>query len=86
MLQPMGSQRQIGLRTELILILRLSHYLFHDLGHSLLPWTWGISSRLLQQITVTAPDIELGVSPPGHWMWGIASQLLAAPALHSCTR
>ena len=83
---PMGSESQTGLRTELILVLRLSHYHFHDLGHVLLPWTWGISSQLLQQITVTTPDIELGVSPPGHWTCSISSQLLAAPALHSCTR
>ena len=72
MLQPMGSQSQTGLRAELILVLRLSHYLFHDLGHFLLPWTWGISSRLLQQITVTTPlnlgylllGTGHGVSPP----------------------
>ena len=29
----------------------------------LLPWAWGISSRLLQQITGTAPYLGRGVSP-----------------------
>ena len=31
----------------------------------LLPWTWGISSWLLQQITAAAPDLECGVAPLG---------------------
>ena len=37
----------------------------------LLPWTWGISSRLLQQSTATAPYLGWGVSPHGHpsWLW-----------------
>ena len=30
----------------------------------LLPWMWGISSRLLQQSTATAPYLGRGVSPP----------------------
>ena len=29
----------------------------------LLPWTWGISSRLLQQSTAAVPYLERGVSP-----------------------
>ena len=37
----------------------------------LLPWMWGISSRLLQQSTATAPYLGLGVSPHRHpsWPW-----------------
>ena len=31
----------------------------------LLPWMWGISSRLLQQSTPAAPDLERGVAPLG---------------------
>ena len=32
----------------------------------LLPWTWGISSRLLQQSAATAPYLGWGVSPHHH--------------------
>ena len=39
----------------------------------LLPWTWGISSRLLQQSAATAPYLGRGLSPHHHpswpWMW-----------------
>ena len=37
----------------------------------LLPWTWGISSRLLQQSVATAPYLGWGVSPhhPRSWPW-----------------
>ena len=39
----------------------------------LLPWTWGISSRLLQQSTAAAPYLGPGVSSHGRpswtWMW-----------------
>ena len=37
----------------------------------LLPWTWGISSRLLQQSAATAPYLGRGVSPhrPLSWPW-----------------
>ena len=35
----------------------------------LLPWTWGISSRLLQQSASTAPYLVLGVSPQCHHSW-----------------
>ena len=31
----------------------------------LLPWTWGISSQLLQQSAATPPDLERGVVPLG---------------------
>ena len=31
----------------------------------LLPWTWGMSSRLLQKSTAAAPDLGLGVAPLG---------------------
>ena len=31
----------------------------------LLPWTWGMSSRLLQQSAAAAPDLGRGVAPPG---------------------
>ena len=36
-----------------------------DIGN-LLPWTWGISSRLLQQSTAAAPYLGRGVAPLGH--------------------
>ena len=35
----------------------------------LLPWTWGISSQLLQQSASTAPYLVLGVSPQCHHSW-----------------
>ena len=35
----------------------------------LLPWTWGISSRLLQQSTAAALYLGSGVCPHGHWSW-----------------
>ena len=35
----------------------------------LLPWAWGISSRLLQQSTATAPYLGWGVSPYCHRSW-----------------
>ena len=35
----------------------------------LLPWTWDISSRLLQQSTATAPYLGRGVSPYCHRSW-----------------
>jgi len=42
-----------------------------------LPWTWGISSRLLQQSTVTAPYLGRGISPHCHhswpWTWNSSS-------------
>ena len=48
----------------------------------LLPWTCGISSRLLQQSAAAAPYLGRGVSPHGHpswrWTWSSSSQ-------HSCT-
>ena len=41
----------------------------------LLPWTWGISSWLLQQSTAAAPYLERGLSPhcchSWPWMWSI---------------
>ena len=44
----------------------------------LLPWTWGISSRLLQQSTATAPYLGRGVSPhrhpSWHWTWNSSSR------------
>ena len=46
----------------------------------LLPWTWGISSRLLQQSVAAAPDLGHGVSHLSHcswpWMWGISPGLV----------
>ena len=35
----------------------------------LLPWTWGISSWLLQQIAAAAPYLGWGVSPHCHPSW-----------------
>ena len=44
----------------------------------LLPWTWGISSRLLQQSAAAAPYLGLGVSPHHHpswpWTWNNSSR------------
>ena len=48
----------------------------------LLPWTWGISSWLLQQSTAAAPYLRCEVAPlsccPWPWTWGNSSQP------HSC--
>ena len=50
----------------------------------LLPWTWGISSQLLQQSTAAAPYLGQGVSPHRHpswpWMWNISSRPSCAHA------
>ena len=44
----------------------------------LLPWTWGISSLLLQQSTATAPYLGRGISSHGHpswpWTWSSSSR------------
>ena len=44
----------------------------------LLPWKWGISSRLLQQSATAAPYLGWGVSPHGRpswpWTWSSSSQ------------
>ena len=44
----------------------------------LLPWTWGISSRLLQPSAATTPYLGWGVSPHGcpswPWTWSSSSQ------------
>jgi len=44
----------------------------------LLPWTWGMSSRLLQQSSATAPYLGWGVSPQGRpfwpWTWSSSSR------------
>ena len=49
----------------------------------LLPWTWGISSRLLQQSAAAAPYLGWRVSPHHHpswpWTWSSSSRT-------SCTR
>ena len=45
----------------------------------LLPWTWGISSRLLQQSAAAAPYLGRGVSPHRRpswpWTWNSSSPL-----------
>ena len=41
----------------------------------LLPWVWGISSRLLQQGTATAPYLGRGVSPYRRRSWPSVSNL-----------
>ena len=50
----------------------------------LLPWTWGISSRLLQQSAATAPYLGQGVSPHHRpfwpWTWNSSSRPSCAPA------
>ena len=49
----------------------------------LLPWTWGISSRLLQQSTATAPYLRWGISYQGRpswpWTWSSSSRPSCAP-------
>ena len=54
----------------------------------LLPWTWGMSSRLLQQSTAAAPYLGRGVSPHScpswPWMWSSYSRpscACAAPVM-----
>ena len=44
----------------------LSAYCLTVLLGFLLPWTWGISSRLLQQSTAAAPYLGLAVAPLSH--------------------
>ena len=50
----------------------------------LLPWTWGISSRLLQQSAAAAPYLGWGVSPHHHpfwpWKWNSSSRPSCAHA------
>ena len=52
----------------------------------LLPCTWGISSRLLQQSTATAPYLGRGISPHCHhswpWTWSSSS---SASCTHAAT-
>ena len=52
----------------------------------LLPRTWGISSRLLQQSTAAAPYLGWGVSPHGHpswpWTWNSSSRPSTPCVLH----
>ena len=56
----------------------------------LLPWTWGISSQLLQQIVAAAPYLGWGVSPhcpsPWPWTWSSSSRpfCACAPPLFGC--
>ena len=44
----------------------------------LLPWTWGVSLQLLQQIAATAPYLGQGISPHSHpywpWTWSSSSR------------
>ena len=60
-----------------------SHNTYHLFGF-LLPWTWGISSRLLQQSTAAAPYLGRGVSPHSHpswpWTWSSSSRPSCARA------
>jgi len=57
----------------------------------LLPWTWGISSRLLKQSAATAPYFRRGVSPhhcpSWPWTWNSSSRpycFRAATASWTC--
>ena len=54
----------------------------------LLPWTWVISSWLLQQSAAAGPYIGPGVFPHGccswPWTWGFSSQLLQWCAATAC--
>ena len=60
----------------------------------LLPWTWGISSRLLQQSAAAAPYLGWRVSPHHHpswpWKWSSSSRpsctcAATAPWMWSCS-
>ena len=60
----------------------------------LLPWTWGISSRLLQQSAAAAPYLGWRVSPHHHpswpWTWSSSSRpsctcAATAPWMWSCS-
>ena len=56
----------------------------------LLPWAWGISSRLLQQSAATAPYLGWGVSPHCRpfwpWTWSSSSRpSCACAATAPCT-
>ena len=50
----------------------------------LLPWTWGVSSQLLQQSSAAAPYLGWGVSPHHHpfwsWTWNSSSRSSCACA------
>ena len=48
----------------------------------LLPWTWGISSRLLQQSAAAAPYLEWG-HPSWPWTWSSSSRLSCRCSCHS---
>ena len=54
----------------------------------LLPWAWGISSRLLQQNTAAAPYLGWWVSPHRHpfwpWTWNSSSRPSCAYAAFQC--
>ena len=57
----------------------------HTILHGfLLPWTWGITSRLFQQRAVTAPYLVRGISAHCHhswpWTWSSSSSLSCAHA------
>ena len=53
----------------------------------LLPWTWCISSRLLQQSTAAAPYLGQGVSPHRHpsWPWTWSSSFWPSCACTATT-
>ena len=55
----------------------------------LLPWRWGISSRLLQQSTAAAPYLGRGVSPDGLPSWPLTwrsySRAAATPWTWGCS-
>ena len=52
----------------------------------LLPWTWGISSRLLQQSTAAAPYLGRVVSPHHRpsWPWTWSSSSRSSCVLYVC--
>ena len=55
-----------------------SHNTYPVLLGFLLPWTWGISSRLLQQSAAAAPYLGRGLSSHGRpsrpWTWSSSSR------------
>ena len=51
----------------------------------LLPWMWGISSRLLQQSAATPPYLGRGISPHCHQSWTLTWSSSSSPSCAHAT-